>query len=454
MVRVGFLKKLLSVFLAFSMLLICLPGAFAVTTEPATQASSTTQQMTEATEPATQASSATQQVTEATEPATMDLFDKFSKEEIEEGYQFGAVLVYCPKVEKIAELLPDFEVVSEWYFAPDIKYVKFKEKTKEIVWKAIEVLKASGENAKPNRIYDMETEAGYEFGKIVVKNPPAPIEEMLPGFEIVSVWHLFYGYYYVDFKEKTQEIVWRAIGLLKANGVYAEVRPIYSTEPITEPTETTEPATQASSAAQQVTEATEPAKMGPFDKFSKEEIEAGYPFGEVRVYHPKASISELLPGFEIVSEREFDGIIYVTFKEKTKEIVWKAIEVLKASGEDATPNYFYHTDEEPITEPTEITEPATQASSATQQVTEATESTSLTENTAVTNTENNIIMGDADGDGRLTVADATCVQKFLVAIISEQEIDLSAANISKSGTISVRDATEIQRKLVGLLSDW
>ena len=58
--------------------------------------------------------------------------------------------------------------------------------------------------------------------------------------------------------------------------------------------------------------------------------------------------------------------------------------------------------------------------------------------------------GDADGDGKVTVLDATCIQKDLAGIALPSPIVKEAADVDGDGGVSIIDATCIQRFLVGL----
>ena len=60
-----------------------------------------------------------------------------------------------------------------------------------------------------------------------------------------------------------------------------------------------------------------------------------------------------------------------------------------------------------------------------------------------------ILLGDADGDGKVTVIDATAIQRNC-AQISVSSFDKQAADIDESGVISVSDATYIQRWLANI----
>lgn len=59
--------------------------------------------------------------------------------------------------------------------------------------------------------------------------------------------------------------------------------------------------------------------------------------------------------------------------------------------------------------------------------------------------------GDADGDGEVTILDATCIQRYLVGLVGEYQIDLIAANCDGDSEVTILDATFIQRKLAGII---
>ncbi len=61
------------------------------------------------------------------------------------------------------------------------------------------------------------------------------------------------------------------------------------------------------------------------------------------------------------------------------------------------------------------------------------------------------LIGDADYDGRLTVKDATLIQKTAIGILEEDKKDLkkdSAYDFNKDSRVSILDTTEVQRKLI------
>lgn len=142
-------------------------------------------------------------------------------------------------------------------------------------------------------------------------------------------------------------------------------------------------------------------------------------------------IEELLPGFEIADvdyRYMYRPYWIVTFADKRAEVVWAAIDILE---EDPAVLHAYP-DECLLDEDIGL---ETEASASSQATGEA-------------------VKGDANGDGDLTIADATCIQKYLAKLLSSEQIHLSSANVSGTGTVSVRDATIIQKKLVGLVTDW
>ena len=61
------------------------------------------------------------------------------------------------------------------------------------------------------------------------------------------------------------------------------------------------------------------------------------------------------------------------------------------------------------------------------------------------------ILGDVDGDGKLSIFDATAIQKYLVRIINDGSdlgdgkiFNSSVADFNKDGIITINDATQLQ----------
>lgn len=61
-----------------------------------------------------------------------------------------------------------------------------------------------------------------------------------------------------------------------------------------------------------------------------------------------------------------------------------------------------------------------------------------------------VILGDADGDGKVTITDATMIQKYLAEFNMPDNFVFDACDVDKSGSVTVTDVTQIQRYLAGL----
>lgn len=59
------------------------------------------------------------------------------------------------------------------------------------------------------------------------------------------------------------------------------------------------------------------------------------------------------------------------------------------------------------------------------------------------------VAGDADGDGKVTVLDATLIQRMNAGLEDEENVNMDAADIDKEGGVTVIDATLIQRMVAG-----
>ena len=60
-----------------------------------------------------------------------------------------------------------------------------------------------------------------------------------------------------------------------------------------------------------------------------------------------------------------------------------------------------------------------------------------------------VILGDTDLDGKVTIVDATCIQRHLVGL-STNSFDEKAADADEDGKVTILDATAIQRHLASL----
>ena len=60
-----------------------------------------------------------------------------------------------------------------------------------------------------------------------------------------------------------------------------------------------------------------------------------------------------------------------------------------------------------------------------------------------------LILGDADGDGEVTILDATRIQRYLVGLVTMTDEEIEAADADEDGELTILDATAIQRWLAG-----
>ena len=61
--------------------------------------------------------------------------------------------------------------------------------------------------------------------------------------------------------------------------------------------------------------------------------------------------------------------------------------------------------------------------------------------------------GDANGDGKLSVADATMIQKYLASMVEFDDIQKAAAEVTGDGKLSISDATKVQKYLAGIVPE-
>lgn len=109
----------------------------------------------------------------------------------------------------------------------------------------------------------------------------------------------------------------------------------------------------------------------------------------------------------------------------------------------------------PATETTtlETTEPATEASTTEPAATETVEPISEpVTNTTEKPTVNPVktLLGDVDGDGKITIKDATLIQKYLAKFVMPDNYNYDAADTDSNAEINIKDATNIQKFLAKL----
>ncbi|MBR3988287.1 MAG: hypothetical protein IKK10_03185 [Clostridia bacterium] len=63
-------------------------------------------------------------------------------------------------------------------------------------------------------------------------------------------------------------------------------------------------------------------------------------------------------------------------------------------------------------------------------------------------------IGDVDLDGRLSIKDATLIQKHIANIVAVSEYQMDLADVDNNGNVNVKDVTMIQKKLAGLISEF
>lgn len=61
------------------------------------------------------------------------------------------------------------------------------------------------------------------------------------------------------------------------------------------------------------------------------------------------------------------------------------------------------------------------------------------------------LYGDTDGDSKITVKDATAVQKHLAKLITLERKEMMSADVDANGKVSVSDATDIQKYLANII---
>lgn len=108
----------------------------------------------------------------------------------------------------------------------------------------------------------------------------------------------------------------------------------------------------------------------------------------------------------------------------------------------------------PVTEPSEP-EPSTPDEAT---VDEATPDEVVTEPSEPTTPNvpevEEILLGDANGDGKISITDATIIQKYLAKIGEISDNNKKLADVNCDGKITVTDASIIQKKLAGIIKSY
>jgi len=149
----------------------------------------------------------------------------------------------------------------------------------------------------------------------------------------------------------------------------------------------------------------------------------------------------------LVTETKFaDGYIWgrTSFDGHTGWCVLEYTELIYKQPEPTVPDAS-------VTEPEE-TLPATSDEATADQATFDEIATDPTEPTEgeTTAPEAQFVLGDTNGDGKISVTDATLIQKYLAKVGEILPDNLAKADISCDGRITVADATAIQKKLAGI----
>lgn len=80
--------------------------------------------------------------------------------------------------------------------------------------------------------------------------------------------------------------------------------------------------------------------------------------------------------------------------------------------------------------------------------------TLYTLNTSIEVEVPNIKLGDVDGDGEISILDATVIQRHLAKLTTLSETQLLVADTDKDGAVTILDATVIQRFLAKLITEF
>ncbi len=124
-----------------------------------------------------------------------------------------------------------------------------------------------------------------------------------------------------------------------------------------------------------------------------------------------------------------------------EETVTEPLETLPATFDEATFDEV-------------VTEPAEPSDSTEATETEPETTTDATFDEAETQPSDTLLVGDANGDGKISIADVTVIQKYLAKIGSMCDETKKCADINGDGKITVADATVIQKIIAGLIKSY
>ncbi|MCI2113504.1 MAG: dockerin type I repeat-containing protein, partial [Ruminococcus sp.] len=64
------------------------------------------------------------------------------------------------------------------------------------------------------------------------------------------------------------------------------------------------------------------------------------------------------------------------------------------------------------------------------------------------------LLGDVNGDGNISVLDATLIQKYIAGLVTFSDTQKAAADVNNDGSVSIVDATLIQKYIAGLIDKF
>ena len=67
--------------------------------------------------------------------------------------------------------------------------------------------------------------------------------------------------------------------------------------------------------------------------------------------------------------------------------------------------------------------------------------------------EDPLDLGDVDGDGRVTIKDATLVQRYTAGIMELTDAQLEAADFNEDGAVNIEDVTALQKSVAGMVAE-